>query len=196
VAAGDEGSPLRAFVALELPDAVQRALGAWAAHALGALDAVRLVAPESLHVTLCFMGTIDAAWVDGVGAAVGAACLGRGPLALSVGEAVALPARRPRVVAARIGGPGERELAALQAALAARLAAGGWYRPEVRPFLAHVTLARVRSRAQARLDGRVVADLVPAAAAPFTADTVTLFRSHTGPGGARYEPLVRVPLAG
>jgi len=118
---------------------------------------------------------------------------------------LALPRRRPRVVALEVteaaqpgaaragdesGGTGS--LARLQAALATRLAADGWYRPEARPFRAHVTVARVR--AQSRIDARALQRLAPIEIAPFVADTVTLFRSRTRPGGAQYEPLARVRL--
>ena len=75
-------------------------------------------------------------------------------------------------------------LAALQAEVAGSLAAAGEYAPEARPFRAHVTVARLRSGATAPR---------AAAAAPepltFAGGAVVLYRSHTGPRGARYEAL-------
>ena len=68
---------------------------------------------------------------------------------------------------------------------------GGWYQPEARPFLAHVTVARVAK------GGRVSREPL---AAPgqlrFSASTVTLFRSRLSAAGARYEALARFELSG
>jgi 2'-5' RNA ligase len=86
---------------------------------------------------------------------------------------------------------GDRDgtLASLQAAVSAGLVAAGVYEPERRPFRAHATVARLRS-------GRRAPRAVSAAPEPlaFRGEAVTLFRSRPGPGGARYDALVRVPL--
>ncbi|MCW5889855.1 MAG: hypothetical protein KIT14_04820 [bacterium] len=65
---------------------------------------------------------------------------------------------------------------------------------EARPFRPHLTLARVRSP---RGVARVTAAFAAVGTAPFgawTADALTLFRSHLGAGGSTYEPLAHVPL--
>jgi 2'-5' RNA ligase len=80
-------------------------------------------------------------------------------------------------------------LSAVQAAVSDAVAGGGWYRPEARPFLAHVTVARVARGARTRAIDLPVPEL------EFTGATVTLFRSRTDPRGARYEPLSRVELS-
>jgi 2'-5' RNA ligase len=179
---------LRLFVALELPEWARTGVGAWAAAELGAIDALRPVRVEGLHVTLCFLG---------ISACCGAVCAGHGPLRLSFGELLALPRRRPRAIAVRVGdegGHGRRAgLTELQSSLAGALAAGGWYRPEARPFLAHVTVARVRSGA--RLDARALEERANRLPTTFTADLVTLFESRTRPGGAVYQPRARIELA-
>lgn len=158
--AGSDGSTdadartLRLFVALELPEPVRRATGAWAASALGQIGSLRPVRVDGLHVTLCFLGSIAGAEVETIGACCRAACAGRGPLRLSLGGLLALPRRRARAVAVRVDDEDHGQLAELQRGLAAALAAGGWYQPEPRPFLAHVTVARVRSGAW--LDARAL----------------------------------------
>jgi 2'-5' RNA ligase len=75
-----------------------------------------------------------------------------------------------------------------QAALSSALAAAGVYRPESRPFLAHVTVARVRHRE--RLRGRELAP--PPPSLTFDADAVTLYQSNLTPAGARYETLASI----
>jgi 2'-5' RNA ligase len=182
--------PLRLFVALDLPGAVRRALAEWGARGPARLPGVRPVAVQSLHVTLCFLGATEAGEVEAIAAACALVLAGvGGPLTLSLADPVWLGPRRPQVLAVGLDDRGG-QLARLQAALAAALASGGWYQVERRPFLAHVTVARIRRGALPRapeLGG------APEPAA-FTADRVSLYRSHTGAGGARYEPLATIRL--
>ena len=81
-------------------------------------------------------------------------------------------------------------LAAVQSALSAALVAGGFYEPEARPFLAHVTVARVGR------DARFRARSSPRRSRALHRRTVTLFRSRLGQGPARYEALASVTLSG
>jgi RNA 2',3'-cyclic 3'-phosphodiesterase len=193
---------LRLFVALELPASVRTATDAWAAAELGTIASLRRVRLDGLHLTLCFLGSTASAEVEAIGACCRSACAGHGALRLSFGEPLALPRRRPRAVAVRVGDEGHGqptepgqpgELIELQRGLAGALAARGWYRPEPRPFLAHVTVARVRSGA--RLHARALYDRANRLPTTFTADVVTLFESRTEPGGAVYEPRARIELA-
>lgn len=183
---GDERG--RLFVALELPDPARLALSRWAG-ALAAADAtLRPVAAESMHLTLCFLGDRRLWEVDAIGAACSRAA-SPPVLALSIGAALSLPARRPRVIAVRIEDRARR-LDALQERLSSELAGLGVYEPEARAFLPHVTVARVRrGERYAGLSrrGRTLPRVV--SALPFTASAVTLFRSRPAFGGVEYEPL-------
>jgi 2'-5' RNA ligase len=78
----------------------------------------------------------------------------------------------------------------VQALLSEVLAAGGWYQPEKRPYLAHVTVARVARGGRAP---RAVMPALPPL--QFRAPRVTLFRSRLLRSGARYEALATVELA-
>lgn len=206
------GAPdrVRLFVALELPRGVRAALLGWAREVAGKAAELRVVPEESLHVTLCFLGARPADEVETIARACSDAVAGLPAPSLVVGEAVWLPPRRPRVLAMGLteGGKwsaegGERReadrmrpaeggerLATVQSATASALAAGGFYEPEHRPFLAHVTVARVRRDAHVR-----PAALEAPAAIRFTAGTVTLFASRLGQGPARYEALASETLA-
>ena len=55
-----------------------------------------------------------------------------------------MPPRRARLFALDLDDEGGRAAARSQAAVSDALEAGGWYRPEKRPFWPHVTLARVK----------------------------------------------------
>lgn len=183
----------RLFVALDLPTAVRDALVAWRTPVLAGRDGLREVPVASLHVTLAFLGWLPESEIAPLGDVVtahGEPGCARG---LALGEPLWLPRRRPRVLSV---GLEDREgaLGRLQARVSEALSAGGWYAPERRPFLPHVTLARVRGRAP---DAGRLADLpLPAVAdaGEFVGEALVLYRSHLGGGGARYEPLARVPL--
>jgi 2'-5' RNA ligase len=175
----------RLFVALELPEEVRAALAAWRPRD----EALRPVAPEALHVTLAFLGARDEEEAPAIGALL--APLARPVRALALGGAVWLPPRRPGVLAARVEDR-DGALAALQADVAGVLARAGVFAPERRPFLAHVTVARVRRGAAVPRDDRAAAG---PPAMGFAAPSVTLLRSHLSPRGARYEALTRVALA-
>lgn len=182
---------VRLFVALELPRPVREALILWRGAVLDEVRSLRPVARESLHVTLCFLGW---RWVREI-SAIGEVVTGMGGgdsgvARLSVTQGLWLPPRRPRVLAVELADAGG-VLARVQGELSRALQAGGWYEPESRPFLAHVTVARVGRRGTVRRDERL---LPPAPALEFEGAMVTLYRSRLARGGARYEPLVTVEL--
>jgi 2'-5' RNA ligase len=174
-------------VALDLPPAVRATLTEWTAGELRAIPGLRLIDQGSLHVTLCFLGWRDLDEVGEIGAACRSAASGAG-IRLSLGEALWLPPRRPRVAAVSLT-DADGGLGRLQAAVAGALTARGFYEPESRPFLSHVTAARVARGARIR-----PAPLSPPEAVRFDAEAVTLYRSRLERGGARYEPLETVRL--
>lgn len=176
--------PLRLFVALELPEEPVDALVAWRP-----VDAaLRPVPRAALHVTLAFLGAREPGDVGPIARAMREAA--RPARALSLGAARWLPPRRARVLAVDVADGGEDgALAALQAELTAGLTAALDWTPERRRFLAHVTVARVRSGA---VPPTLALDAPPAVG--FAATAVTLFRSLLSPHGARYEALERIAL--
>lgn len=178
-------SPLRLFVALDLPEPVRDVLARLAAAADPAVW--RPVGRDALHVTLAFLGNRPEADVDTI---EGLLPVSWSALELALAGAEILPPRRGRVLTARIADPAGA-LTELQAGLSARLHAAGLYTPEKRPFHPHATVARLRPRA--RPPRSVELPLEPLT---FTADAVTLYVSRLHPSGARYEALARASLAG
>ena len=182
---------VRLFVALELPVAVARALVRWRADVLRDEAGLRAVAPDSLHVTLCFLGWQSADDVADIISACDVAAT-HPPVALSIVRAIWLPRRRPRVLAVELDDEGGR-LGSAQDALSRALHAGGWYAHERRRFLAHVTVARVGRSARIRSRELTTVTLAPDR---FPGSRVTVFRSRLSPSGARYERLASVDLRG
>ena len=180
----------RLFVALDLPEPVVDALVAWRAPLLRELDALRPVPRASLHVTLAFLGWRDEGEIAPLAGLVDASATGGGGApGLALGEPLWLPRRRPRVLAVALEDR-HGQLGALQERLVEQLVAGGWYEREARPYLPHVTVARVRRGVDVPTP-----ELPPPTGPPFEGAAVVLYRSHLSSAGAAYEPLAVHRLA-
>jgi len=185
----------RLFVALDLPEQVKAGIEKWGRRALDD-PALRRIPPESLHITLAFLGWRALKEVDVIAAAVRE---GAGPAPLiELRDPEPRPPRgRPRLFALPALSPGT-EL--LQAALQEHLVEGGFYEPEKRPYWPHVTVARVRPEARGAKRPALVAEpprkLPPALSEAFLGVRLTLYRSELQPTGARYVPLAQVELPG
>jgi RNA 2',3'-cyclic 3'-phosphodiesterase len=169
---------VRLFFALWPPAATVAALAAWTAQVQKATGG-RVTRPESIHLTLAFLGEVAD---DRVGDAVKAARSVRG-------ERHKLPIECAKVWAhnniAWVGP--ERTPPALESlvrSLHESLRTHG-FTIESRPFAAHITLIR-KARKAARLPG------LPALEWPV--DEFTLVRSRLSPKGSGYEIMGRFPL--
>ena len=186
---------VRLFVALDLPDELREGIVAWGSEAL-ADPALRPVAPESLHVTLAFLGNRPEREIEDI-AAVMAANDGPAPWAEMLDPVARPPRGRARLFALPVLSPGAE---ALQEGLSKGLEVAGFYRPEKRPFWPHVTVARVRS--ETRGSRRPAAVSEPPGKLPERLSEarvcrrMTLYRSELKPTGAHYAPLAHVELPG
>ncbi|HWM64766.1 MAG TPA: RNA 2',3'-cyclic phosphodiesterase [Solirubrobacterales bacterium] len=183
----------RLFVALDLPEAVRSGIVEWGREALGDA-ALRRVAPESLHITLAFLGYLPEKEVPRLAAIVEAS---GGPApAIELGGPVQRPERgRARLFALPAESPRAVEL---QAGLRERLVSAGLYKPEKRPFWPHVTVARVRREERGSKRPAPVSQppeaLPQALLQPAVCRRMTLYRSELQPRGAQYIPLAQVEL--
>lgn len=187
-AGGEENQRLRLFVALDLPEQVREALLTWRSGVLKRIPELRPVAQEALHVTLCFLGSRPADEVAAIAVACETAVGGASGPELGLEAGLWLAPRRPRVLGVRLD-DSSGALARIQGAVSTALSDGGWYTPEKRPFLPHVTVARVPARARIR-----PTELPPLPGLTFNASSVTLYRSRLQRSGARYERLASVPF--
>lgn len=177
----------RLFAALELPQDVRGALGAYGRAAADGDFALRAVAEDTMHLTLVFLGHRA---LDEVRPAADAIAGVAAPApALELADALWLAPRRPHVLTVAVRDR-DGALAALHAAVRARLAEAlpAWT-PEDRPLRPHITVARVRRGAEPRRGG-----LPAVPAATWAAGALVLFRSHLGGGPVRHEPLARAEL--
>jgi RNA 2',3'-cyclic 3'-phosphodiesterase len=177
VASGDR---IRLFCGLRLPEATVAALSDWQ---LEELRGARVVPPENLHVTLCFLGSRPASEVPAIAAELAAAAAEAGPVRLRAAR-YRETASVAMIVCDDAGGRG----AALAADLGGRLEGIGVYRPERRPWLPHVTVARFRERPR-------LGPPVPALG-EFSPSDAAVYVSRLRPDGALYEPLEIAGLGG
>jgi RNA 2',3'-cyclic 3'-phosphodiesterase len=191
-----ESEQVRMFVAVDLPEGVREDIAEWGEAAL-ADPALRRVPPQSLHVTLAFLGNRPLSDVERIEEAMEA--VAGIPLFLELGGPVGRPSRgRPRAIALPVTFP--RPVVARQAELAEILAFERLYEPEKRPFWPHVTVAR--ARAEGGGSRRPMGVEIPSGPAPtervgfFNAVRISLYRSELKPSGARYVPLAQVELPG
>ena len=197
---GAEPQVLRLFVAVELPPDIKRVLAATIEMLRDAArsDALRWVRIDGIHVTLEFLGDVEAARVDAIGAALGAGVRHCVPFDITPAGIGSFGGRgHMRVVWIGVGGD-SGALADLADSVAASLEPLGLRREE-RAFNAHLTLARVRDDAPAAERARLH-DLVTRFNAPefpwFRVDRVSLMQSTLAPGGATYRALATFPLDG
>lgn len=183
----------RLFIALDLPDAVRAAIAAWGSKSL--VDpALRPVRPESLHITLAFLGWLPEKEIPRLGQIVEASG-GEAP-SIQLSGPLQRPERgRPRLFALAAESQGT---VALQARLEEDLVAERLYEPEKRPFWPHVTVARVRREERGSKRPALVSRLPEALPQGLLQPTVcrrmTLYRSELQPQGAQYTPLAQVEL--
>ena len=175
------------FLALDLPEDAREALAGWRDALLASRSDVRPVGSDALHVTLVFLGWQDESAADRIAEAAFGSLPAGPPPRLAAAGVRPVPPRNARLFALDLDDQGGRATA-LQAAMSDALEAGGWYRPEKRPFWPHVTLARVK-RGERRVPPPPDAPAPPADA--FDAGVVTLYRSTLRPQGAIYAPLRR-----
>lgn len=185
----------RLFVALDLPDEVREGIVAWGQEAL-ADPALRPVAPESLHITLAFLGYKPEKEIERIAEAVRESAAPVPWVELRDPEQRP-PRGRARLFALPAISPGAE---ALQAGLEQKLVEEGFYKPEKRPFWPHVTVARVRPEARGSRRPAVVSEppgpIPEGLREPRGAVRMTLYRSVLQPTGARYVPLAQVQLPG
>ena len=189
----------RLFVAVPLPQASTAAIAKLvndvrAAGVPGGGRDVRWVRLDGLHMTMRFLGPTLEERVAAAGEAVRVAAASSAAFDVVIGGAGTFPPTgRPRALWLGVR-DGETELAELAATVDRALIANGW-ECEMKPFRAHLTLARSDGVPAGASIGAHLRDVAADLRIGFRADRMGLFESLTGGGPARYEPLIVVDLA-
>ena len=187
---------LRAFIAVELSEALRRALGEVQAQVRAAVDLpVRWVEPEKAHLTLKFLGDIDEGQVEAIVSAMADIASQAQPMTVALGDVGGFPTlARPRVLWVGLRGD-VGPLTDLQQALERRMESLG-FAAEGRPFAPHLTLGRVRGGDRSRHleEAAGLAADAPSAEAVQRVDRISLMQSTLRAQGPEYRSLRSVIL--
>jgi 2'-5' RNA ligase len=190
---------VRSFIAIELSADVLRRVSALQERIVGDLPSglVRWVRPEGIHLTLKFLGDVQADRLEVLSETLCGVCAPHAPFSLSIGGMGVFPnPRRPRVVWLGVDEP-TGALSRLQRAVERDIAPLG-FPTERRRFSPHLTLGRVRQgRSPAELEALgEYATRARVRVGELAVDAVYLMRSDLRPTGALYTELARCPLDG
>lgn len=192
--------PGRCFVAIDLPEPVVTSLTRASTAFLESSPqwaGEKWVAPELLHVTVAFFGTVPdpalPALIDGLARS----CARHEPFGLRLSGGRAVPSRHhATMVWALLDGDVEAA-----ASLQADIVEAAGCDADSRPYRPHITL--VRSRRPRRVHGVVIDDLSKRLEAAgkgtdgcVSVRSVTVLASTLGATGPTYRALATIPLAG
>ena len=188
---------MRAFIAIDLPEKICRAVGEWQAEFRASCEAgsqhpgeIRWTRAEGFHLTLKFLGHVPDDRINRVIEVLKPLC-GFQKFSVEVKGFGFFPnAHRPRVLWVGVKSP-----SALQD-LAQRLEAameGVGFVPEQRSFTPHLTLARFKSpRPQPGLE-ELLKQRGDASLGQFDVSEFVLFESKLSPHGAKYKKVATFP---
>jgi RNA 2',3'-cyclic 3'-phosphodiesterase len=185
---------VRLFVAVNLPDSEKQTLAEILSELQELALPFRWVEPDSLHITLKFLGQVSGAQRIGLTDALAAAVAGIPPFDVGIGGFGVFPKKnKPNIIWVATTAP--PQLLELQQHVETRTEPLGFPR-EARPFHPHITIGRAKKQG-ARVDSaqldRILASLVYKSI--FRVESLDLMRSHTDARGARYERIERHGLS-
>lgn len=188
---------IRAFIAIELSEQVKEALTKLQGRLKSDSRApVRWTDQKGTHLTLQFLGNVDAGMTGQITAAMEAAADGIHPFHLEVSGLGVFP-NTSRVRVVWVGLKGDLQiLEQLQKRIEVALSPLG-FKPEARPFTPHLTLGRVREEArpdERRNLGQLIAGMKDSIDSPLDVGSVHLFRSQLRPAGPIYTRIASVEL--
>ncbi|MDQ6691474.1 MAG: RNA 2',3'-cyclic phosphodiesterase [Candidatus Dormibacteraeota bacterium] len=172
-------------MAISVPESVRESLAGYLKLCSAVAPEHRWVRPESLHLTLRFLGQIPEELVASLAAQLGQIPIR--PFQVALGALGTFGGRAPRVtwLSLEQGGDGIRELAA---AVESRcITSGALSEGVARPGTPHPHLTLGRSRA--RYGSALPAMPEPPALPGWTVDSFALYRSRLGREGAEYTVL-------
>jgi len=183
---------MRLFIAIEIDPAIVEKLEAIRARLRKADADVKWVEPENSHLTLKFIGEMDAGRLHEIKAVIARAAATVQPFELAIRTAGCFPEARPRVLwigAEDASGTMQR----LHAGIDAGLAPLG-VEQDSRAFTAHLTLGRIRSPKNVRKLLDLLNAENPADLGRSRVESVTLFESKLSPRGPTYMPVAHAKL--
>ncbi|MGE0132943.1 MAG: RNA 2',3'-cyclic phosphodiesterase [Blastocatellales bacterium] len=183
---------MRTFIAIEIPSEIKSALAALQTELRRAGADVNWMKPESLHLTLNFLGEVDERLIKEIEKVCVDTASEFQPFTLKLSGTGVFPnSRQPRVLWAGLSGEVEKTVE-IRKRLDEQLAPFGFERDE-KEFRPHLTIGRVKSNRKTR-ELIALADLSELPALPFEVSEIVVMRSELHPAGARYTCLAKAHL--
>lgn len=184
---------MRAFIAFEIPTPLKEAIGSFQVTLKKKFPYPVSWAPkENFHITVWFLGELDPGLIPTIGLRLKGALEGESAFEAQTGGLAWMPPKRPRVIYLEVHDNGGLQRVALKVKEAL------WetvpHQSFDKPFLAHITLGRVK-QPQAKMEERL--KQLDAQAGPkesFWVRGLTVFESQLSPKGSSYRPLSYVPF--
>lgn len=152
------------------------------------------VRPESIHLTLKFLGNIGEEMIEPIGNSIKEIAAGTDPFTLrALGLGVFPHERRPRVFWCGLS-KGEKQIISVQRKVDAAMLDFG-FEKEKRPFHPHLTLARMKSMKGADALMKMLRNHKNRRVGECPIDKLVLYKSQLHPQGAIYTKLVEAPFA-
>jgi RNA 2',3'-cyclic 3'-phosphodiesterase len=188
------GASMRTFIAVELDEACRRRLVRTVELLRPTAGGVKWVSPESMHLTLKFIGEVDELAIPGAIEALEAAAGAAGPFTMRVRGLSGFPPHgKPRVIHVGVEEP-EGALAALQAAAEQAVVGALGVAPEGRRWVPHITLGRVKDSRRCPRTEQIAAAVPQQDFGEVEVDSFVLMASELRPTGAVYTAIHRFRL--
>jgi len=186
---------IRSFIAIELPETVRRRLEALTLELKKAEAAVGWVRPESIHLTLKFLGNVSPEVIERIKPVLAEIALRSRVFQVQAAGCGAFPnTKQPRIIWVGLRGDSEA-ISRLQKEVESAMVPFG-FEPEGRPFRPHLTIGRVKGRQRLQSLQQILLARQEFTAEPFDVTELVLYKSELRPDGARYTPLFKAPFSG
>jgi 2'-5' RNA ligase len=186
----------RTFIAVETSADIRASAGALQESLARTGAQVKWTSPETMHVTLLFLGEVDDRDLHSICRTVREVAASEPPFPLRVSGVGAFPTpRRPKILWAGLT-EGAEELQRLHRKLEAKLIDLGCYRKEERGYTPHLTLGRVQRETDEFALARELPKLQSWDGGRTVVEEVLVFSSELQRTGPEYTVLGRGELAG
>ena len=190
-------APLRLFIAVELSDEARTAVsGLFERLVESGGKNLRPVRPETVHLTLKFLGDVPSDKVEELVEAIKPVAGSRAPFSMSLSGAGVFPSpARTRVLWLGIGGD-TKALGELHLGIEDAVASLGFARDR-KPFSPHLTVARLSekaSRADRSLAAQTLASTPHSDGVEIPVGSISIMQSVLGMRGAAHQRLAALPL--
>jgi len=185
----------RAFIAVEITDAIRAELADVQSVVEEANGHVSWVRPQNIHCTLVFLGDIFANMVNSITTALKQATVGCKPFEIEIaGLGFFGSARSPRIIWAGMAGRTDA-LIELQGKITAAVLQVG-LKPDEKPFKPHLTIGRVRSNRNAAALVKAIKANETKSFGKVSVERIVLMKSQLTANGPVYSLLLAKSLDG